>query len=285
MSHEKTPYNIYYYGNGKFKMQQVGVADPFDCLKTDRTKFVVLNYPADGNEQQSFIYKPIESDVVTIGYYPDNSLNTMVLPWAVEGLAEINDGISGATVKTYAVKSLTTTEEGTRLELKEKSSFEAGEPFIINVNDYTSGDGETKQPVYFTIPASITDTSAVVANGLVGTLQGVNVAAPGMGIFKYDKESTSWKLGASEADYFLNGRYAYLDPKKVVNEEGDADLVIETAEQVTAVKPFIVTKAADKVNVYSIDGKLIKRNVKATEAQKGLKKGIYVIGKKKIAVK
>ena len=285
MSHEKTPYNIYYYGNGKFKMQQVGVKDPFDCLKTDKTNFIVLNYPADGGEQQSFIFKPVENDYVTISWYFDNSLNTMVLPWAVDGLAEFNEAISAAKVKTYAVKSLTTTEAGSRLELKEKSSFEAGEPFIIAVNDYTQCDNDAKQPVYFPLPTTVTDTSAVVANGLIGTLQGMTVTAPGMGIFNYDAATTSWKLAASTANQFISGRYGYIDPKKVVNEEGDADLVLETADQVTAVKPFIVTKAGDKVNVYSIDGKLLKRNVKATEAQKGLKKGIYIIGKKKIAVK
>ena len=285
MSHEKTPYNIYYYGNGKFKMQQVGVEDPFDCLKTDKTNFVVLNYPADGNEQQSFIFKPVESDMIYLSYYFDNSLNTMVLPWAVDGLAEINEGITGATVKTYAVKSLTTTEAGSRLELKEKSSFEAGEPFIIMVNDYTQCDNDAKQPIYFPLPTDVTDTSAVVANGLIGTLEGMTVAAPGMGIFNYDAATTSWKLAASTANLFINGRYGYIDPKKVVNEEGDAAIVLETTDQVTAVKPFIVTKATDKVNVYSIDGKLLKRNVKATDAQKGLKKGIYIIGKKKVSVK
>ncbi len=285
MSHEKTPYNIYYYGNGKFKMQQVGVKEPFDCLKTDKANFIVLNYPADGGEQQSFIFKPVENDYVTISWYFDNSLNTMVLPWAVDGLAEFNEAISAAKVKTYAVKSLTTTEAGSRLELKEKSSFEAGEPFIIAVNDYTQCDNDAKQPVYFPLPTTVTDTSAIVANGLIGTLQGMTVAAPGMGIFNYDAATTSWKLAASTANQFISGRYGYIDPKKVVNEEGDADLVLETADQVTAVKPFIVTKAGDKVNVYSIDGKLLKRNVKATEAQKGLKKGIYIIGKKKIAVK
>ncbi len=209
----------------------------------------------------------------------------MVLPWAVDELAEFNDGISGATVKTYAVKSLTATEEGSRLELKEKTSFEAGEPFIIMVNDYTQCDNDAKQPIYFPLPTDVTDTSSVVANGLIGTLEGMTVAAPGMGIFNYDATDTSWKLAASAANLFISGRYGYIDPKKVVNEEGDADLVLETADQVTAVKPFIVTKATDKVNVYSIDGKLLKCNVKATEAQKDLKKGIYIIGKKKISIK
>ena len=282
MSHEKTPYNIYYYGNGKFKMQQVGVEDDFDCLKTDNTNFVVLNFPADGDEQQSFIFQPIAEDIdaVAITWYFDNSLNTMVVPWAVSDLSLINTG-----VKTYAVKSFTTSEEGSRLELKEKETFEAGEPFIIMVNDYTNCDNDTKQPVYFPLPENVTDTSAIVANGLVGTLEGMTVAAPGMGIFTYDSATTSWVLSATSANHFIDGRYAYLDPKKVVNEEGNADLVITTADQITAVKSFTVTKATEKVNVYSIDGKLINRNVKATEAGKGLNKGIYIIGKKKISVK
>jgi hypothetical protein len=37
--------------------------------------------------------------------------------------------------------------------------------------------------------------------------------------------------------------------------------------------------------VYTIDGKLLKKNVKATDAEKNLGKGIYIIGKKKVAIR
>ena len=39
------------------------------------------------------------------------------------------------------------------------------------------------------------------------------------------------------------------------------------------------------VDVYTIDGVLIKRNVKAAEATRNLAKGIYIVGKKKVLVK
>lgn len=46
-----------------------------------------------------------------------------------------------------------------------------------------------------------------------------------------------------------------------------------------------VVTSSGLVNVYSIDGKLLKRNVKVADAGKDLKKGIYIIGKKKVAIR
>jgi hypothetical protein len=39
------------------------------------------------------------------------------------------------------------------------------------------------------------------------------------------------------------------------------------------------------VNVYNVDGVLIKRHVKADTATEGLEKGIYIVGGKKVLVK
>ena len=50
-------------------------------------------------------------------------------------------------------------------------------------------------------------------------------------------------------------------------------------------KVEITGDANATVDVYSIDGVLLKRNVKASEATKNLAKGIYIVGKKKILVK
>ena len=47
----------------------------------------------------------------------------------------------------------------------------------------------------------------------------------------------------------------------------------------------IVDNENEIVDVYTIDGVLIKRNVKAAEATKNLAKGIYIVGKKKVLVK
>ncbi len=282
MQHEKAPYNIYYFGNGMFKVQQADAPNQyFNSFKTDGSTNTILNWASNGDNQQAFKFVPITDPEASmdISVYQNNSLKVMTLPFELKAgttLMDINEG----TVKTYAVKALTTSEEGTRLELKLKKEFAAGEPFIIEVGDYTQfGDGSEQQGIQFLIPETVTDTSAIVANGLVGTLQGETIAKPGMGIF------VNSQLKASEKNAGISGREGYIIPQQVVNEEGEADLVIETGESITGIKNTVVLRPTDKVNVYTIDGKLIKRNVKATEAGKNLKKGIYIIGKRKVAVK
>jgi hypothetical protein len=280
MSHVKTPYLIQYYGNGKFKLIQAGVSDDFNCLKADGTSFVVLNFPSNDRSQQSWKFEPIQSDQeLSFNTLPDNSIQIITLPFENKGSLSfmgVNDK-----VKTYAIKSITVTEDQTKLELKLKNDFEAGEPFIMTINDYTHYDPTApSQPISFAVPSTVIDSSTIVANGLVGTLQGITLKKPGLGIIKNSElnETTTYEIS-------IPGRTGYINPNLVTNQEGDADLVIESGILLTDVKSAVINKATDKVCVYTIDGKLLKKNIKATDAQKGLSKGLYIIGKNKIAVK
>ena len=280
MNHAKTPYQFQYYGNGKFKLIQAGVTDDFNCLKADGTNFIVLNYPANSSSQQAWKFVPITEDALSFNSMPDNSVQIMTLPFAnnIEGatIADLNEG-----VQTYSVKSLTVTETGSKLELTKKNSFEAGEPFILVVNDYENYDPSAEaHPISFATPSTVIDTSSIVANGLVGTLEGMTVIKPGLGIF------TSSKLSATvKGNTTISGRTGYINPNLVTTQDGNTDLTIQTVGLLNGVKSVIVNKSTDMVNVYTIDGKLLKKNVKATEAQKGLNKGLYIVGKKKVAVK
>ena len=203
----------------------------------------------------------------------------MTLPFESKGdlsIAKMNDF-----AQTYAIKSLTVTETGSKLELTKKDDFEAGEPFILMVNDYTKYDASAKkQSVSISVPTSEIDTSTIVANGLVGTLQGLTISKPGLGIFKDSKLSATGTSNLS-----ISGREGYINPNLVTTQEGNTDLTIEIADLLNGVKSIIVNKSTDKVNIYTIDGKLLKHNVKATEAQEGLSKGLYIIGKKKAIVR
>ena len=51
------------------------------------------------------------------------------------------------------------------------------------------------------------------------------------------------------------------------------------------IKDVVIEDQKEKVNVYSTDGVLIRRNVARAGATDGLKKGIYIVGKKKVLVK
>ena len=75
-------------------------------------------------------------------------------------------------------------------------------------------------------------------------------------------------------------------PNLIVAKEGEPDVVISTFEGgiLNSIKKA-VSKLSTTVDVYTVDGALVKRNVKASDAKKGLKKGLYIIGKEKVLVK
>ena len=281
MSHEKAAYKVMYFGNGKFKLIQANVKDEMDALKTDGTNGVVLNWPSNGDNQQTWKFNAINSDQeLRFGYMPDNSITVMTLPFASKGdlsLMSINAG----TVNTYAIQSMNVTEEGTELNLKIKEEFEAGEPFIITINDYTQFDANAPVcPISLAVPESVVDTSSIVANGLIGTLQGMNIDKAGMGIF------TNSTLTATGKDVvFIASRNGYINPTKVTNEEGTPDLIITVGDIINSAKPGAVITTAEKANLYTSDGVLIKKDVKGTQVPNNLQKGVYILGKKKIAVK
>ena len=277
--HAKVPYELFYFGKGKFKIHQVGVEDKMDCFKADQSNQRLFHYPLNNDEQATWYFKEADEDL-SINWYPNKSTKIMTLPFAISEdlpLSELNAGMT-----TYAVKALYTTEEGTRLELVEKNGFEAGEPFVVVADN---GTDDANFPILLAQPETVVDTSAVAANGLIGTLQGMTITTPGMGIFTKSEEE-GWKLTRTTGSVFISGRDGYLDPKQVTNiTEGEADLIITTGDMIDGVKEVTIVKNGERVNVYTIDGQLIKRNVKAADASKSLQKGIYIIGKKKVAVK
>ena len=170
-------------------------------------------------------------------------------------------------IKTYAINSVVENEaaEGDEpsytLTLTEKFEFEAGEPFVIET--LAEPDANGQQPLVFILPPAeadaIVDTSAVDYNGLVGTLEGLTIKGQASLYFE-----NSILNVATDAGYTIPGRSGYIDNIKNVE---------------------IVDNENEIVDVYTIDGVLIKRNVKAAEATKNLAKGIYIVGKKKVLVK
>ena len=47
---------------------------------------------------------------------------------------------------------------------------------------------------------------------------------------------------------------------------------------------MVRTDSERKVDVFTLDGRLVKKQVPSHEALQGLKKGIYIIGKEKVCV-
>ena len=290
MESEPTPYHIYFYGNGCFALQPEGVEDPFDRIKADGTDKVICNYPANGGDQQSWKFESVAENgdgMVNINWFSANTTRIITLPFDLTGdnaLNYLNDNIA-----TYAVNSVTMDEsaEGGEpsytLTLTAKEEFEAGEPFIIET--LAEPDANGNQPLWFNLPPAeanaIVDTSAVDYNGLVGTLQGMTIKGQASLYFLNSVLNV-----ATDAGYTLQGRDGYIDFTKVKDLGGQIDKTITINGVINDIQNVeIVEENSEFVDVYTIDGVLVKRNVKASEATKNLSKGIYIVGKKKVLVK
>ena len=65
----------------------------------------------------------------------------------------------------------------------------------------------------------------------------------------------------------------------------DKIVYVKGAGMLNDIKDVVIEDQKEKVDVYSIDGVLIRRNVARAGATNGLAKGIYIVGKKKVLVK
>ena len=290
MESEPTPYHIYFYGKDCFALQQEGVEDPFDRIKADGTDKVICNYPANGGDQQSWKFESLAEEgieEVMINWFPAQSTSIITLPFDLTGDNMISN--LNPEVATYAVNSVIENEaaEGDEpsytLTLTAKDEFEAGEPFVIET--LAEPDANGQQPLMFMLPPAeanaIVDTSAVDYNGLVGTLQGLTIKGQASLYFLNSVLNV-----ATDAGYSIAGRGGYIDVTKVEDLGGSIDKTITINGIINDIKNVEIVETENEiVDVYTIDGVLIKRNVKAAEATRNLAKGIYIVGKKKVLVK
>lgn len=167
---------------------------------------------------------------------------------------------------------------------------EAGTPFIYNVEMIIA----TKAA-----PSSIGFTQVVAANDLtegnytyetknVNGLQGVLTEAVKIPAGKAYINNSGAVAVAPEAgaDIAANGAYFYGDAS-TTDKEGDESLELGkmVGNALTGIDATKVIVLPAKVDVYSIDGKLLRQGVKSSNAAKNLPAGVYVIGGQKVLVK
>lgn len=200
----------------------------------------------------------------------------------------------GHTVTAYSICGYQLSEDGKYItginlteftpdEDSEITGIPAGTPYIIIVDP--DAEYESDATVKIDLKAqvgSILTQDLTVANGLAGTYSPLTLAAGKLKIAK--KEAQVTDEGAS-----LSIRLAYIDPLMIKNDpEASIDYVLPvngTLEAPTGIRTTEISKSFTSGNVYTLDGVLVKKNVKAANAKDGLAKGIYVIGKKKVLVK
>lgn len=168
---------------------------------------------------------------------------------------------------------------------------EAGTPFIYSVDMViTTASG---------VPTTLGFTQVVTANDLtegnytyetknVNGLQGVLTEAVKIPAGKAYINNSGAVAVAPEAgaDIAANGAYFNGDAS-TTSEKGDESLELGkmVGNALTGIDATKVIVLPAKVDVYSIDGKLLRQGVKSSNAAKNLPAGVYVIGGQKVLVK
>ena len=255
----------------------------------------------------------------------DNDTRIMTLPFDIpaDGLATASGNMGVYSLKSIKIDEATG-KSSLELTDISGQEIKAGQPFILVTGDgaatgKTADDGVgvhaagVSDSITLYVAPSQTDTyvtEGLTVNGLVGVLDKDTLKTDSFGYFQsdlrqytlseatgiYSRYKGKSKLstgrlrisGQTFSNVFIDGQTGYIDPTKVVDPDptAAADATITVDGLLNKVKVInAADQAKQRVDVYSVDGKLLKRNVKVSEAQKGLSKGIYIIGKEKVSVR
>lgn len=201
----------------------------------------------------------------------------------------------GETVTAYEICGYEVAEDGktvTHINLTEMAGDEkyaegipAGTPFVLSYGDTYDSEVTVTADLKAKVGGNVSRTLHN-QNGLYGTFSNVNMT-PGMIYLSMDSAYVEKEVAGKDPTV-VKPTFGYININAVKNNpEASVDKQIPVAGTLELAVGInsAVSKSADKVNVYTADGVLLKKGVKAADAEKNLGKGIYIIGKDKKLVK
>ncbi len=190
----------------------------------------------------------------------------MTLPYAYENM-NTSDGIH-----TYTIAGVAATYS---FALKEKNSFQAGEPFVIVPGKVEELDINCTDTTYIDVtPPNDFASTPVSINGMYGLFDNTTPTKNACYI-----QDNRIKLGKP----LLPALSGYIIKADVENLYYPFDMVVSYSQGVLGIESPIIT-TDEKTDVYTVDGQCLYRNVTVNDIRNTLKKGIYIIGKKKVII-
>lgn len=202
-------------------------------------------------------------------------------------LYEVPFGLNGEPVQTYSVCGYEVAADGktiTGINLAEwtEEGIKAGTPFVFTVDGDEAYNADSLISVNFPVQVNGPVSREITPqNGLFGTFSNITVPA-GMIYFLKDSafvEPDNYSIGIQRT--YLDVNSITIDPSKKVAKTVPVNGIVSTT---VGIKSAVSGKKSI-VDVYTTDGVLIRKGVKASEAKNGLAKGVYIIGKEKVLVK
>ncbi len=217
--------------------------------------------------------------------YVNNTYNVVTMPYAYSMLP------SGVTMYSIIGRNVGDDKSTTKLFMKEVSEDElvempAGTPLIMLIGDpalpYNSED-----KVVVNMSLSIDNIDGFVTlsegkNGLTGTMFSPVAVSAGNDNFVGGAINSAAVTVPAYSGYIVPANVPVMEDG--FEDNGVYDAVIVTEGLVDKITNVISAEDV-LVNVYSYDGLIVRKNVKASEATRNLPSGIYIVGKKKVLVK
>lgn len=276
-------YRIDYIGQSalQFVSTDAGNSEEYPLHAQERDS-VIVPWKSEIGGASCWNVTPVEDDAYLKFPVEANSVNIITLPFDIPAgatsIMSMNDNI-----RTYSIKDITTDKEAwqTTVELTVDDDIKAGVPFVLIEGDMQKYDASAEPGCFYTtLPADV-DTTARTGNGLAGTLNGENLTTAGYGYFANGSLQVT-----GNAVTHIGGGKGWIDFGTLVPQQGETDLVIRAGGMINSIRGLkAAISGKTTVNVYTVDGTLVKKNVKTDNARNGLEKGVYIIGSKKILVK
>ena len=214
----------------------------------------------------------------------------LTFPFTISGMP-VNSS-TGEFVPGYKVVGKLTQEDsndsiviGYKLQaLDQYESVPAGTP-VIYISPEEKYDGNSSYYMQFsaTVDGDVTCYGDTV-NGLIGNIEDYTTTVDHIGYISQD----SVAVGAAGTGINLwSGVLCPWLVEELIEPDVEADKIIYVKGNgmLNDIKDVVIEDQKEKVDVYSTDGVLIRRNVARANATDGLAKGIYIVGKQKVLVK
>lgn len=246
--------------------------DAFEKLKN--TSNVVCEGKAEkieltDGERPFCAYESFTATNVSYNRNFSGTTSTICLPFS----CDIPEGVD--------VYEMTAFNDGHTVEFAKATSIEAYKPYIIRTTGTAFLNLQSGEIGNYTFPAEPEEMSVSYdALSFCGTMSRQELRS--------DEFTKYYGYSSGKLQYVGVGKVGYVNPFRayfVERSNDDLKTVDIVLYDVPASIESIEIGKAGLVDVYSIDGRLIKASVEEEKATDGLDKGIYIVGKRKVLVK
>lgn len=244
----------------------------------------LVNWNAGVNSASSWTFEPVDEDAFTdVRQYAPNRYYIVTLPYRMTEMPFTTDGTD---VSFYTLSGAKKDDSGVITELYFEDAPAYGlSPEIAYLMEIGAPATTDATTVGITFPVDLENkylsTTAVGLNGMQGTYSTKTISQKGLAYFTADGIKTT----DGETEVTIDAQQGYIEAASINSIAVNYTLTIPVEGGLINKINNTVVAGNEKVNVYTIDGVLVKKNVKAATATQGLAKGLYIVGTKKLIVK